>query len=177
MTVVATQRLLQLLVLAQTWNACSGKPSPEALPKQHIVHRIQIWVVWWSQCHVRLMNDIFTLTASGGVRRRAVLLQRPLVVAAPLHGCSNLLPTTFSSLILTVDLGFWFHKHNACLSCARDADRHRDVRLLMLHYQVASNSPGGATSNSKMSELGYYRHVYYTAFDVRKNCIRYNYLL
>jgi len=32
----------------------------------------------------------------------------------------------------------------------------------MLHYQVASDSPDGATSNSKMSELGYYRHVHYT---------------
>jgi len=27
---------------------------------------------------------------------------------------------------------------------------------------VASDSPGGATSNSKMSGLGYYRHVHYT---------------
>jgi len=32
----------------------------------------------------------------------------------------------------------------------------------MLHYQVESDSPGGATTNSKISELGYYRHVYYT---------------
>ena len=32
----------------------------------------------------------------------------------------------------------------------------------MLHYQVESDSPDGATSNSKMSELGYYRHVHYT---------------
>jgi len=32
----------------------------------------------------------------------------------------------------------------------------------MLHYQVESDSPGGATSNSKMNELGYYRHVHYT---------------
>ena len=54
------------------------------------------------------------------------------------------------------------HKHNACLSCARDADRQRDVVVLMLHYQVESDSPGGATSNSKISELGYYRHVLYT---------------
>ena len=28
----------------------------------------------------------------------------------------------------------------------------------MLHYQVASDSTGGATSNSKMSEVGHYRH-------------------
>jgi len=32
----------------------------------------------------------------------------------------------------------------------------------MLHYQVSSDSPGGATSNSKMSEVGHYRHVHYT---------------
>ena len=32
----------------------------------------------------------------------------------------------------------------------------------MLHYQVASDLPDGATSNSEMSELGYYRHVQYT---------------
>jgi len=29
------------------------------------------------------MNDIFTLIASGGARRRDILLQRPLVMAAP----------------------------------------------------------------------------------------------
>ena len=40
-------------------------------------------------------------------------------------------------------------------------DRQRDVGVLMLHYQVASDSPGGDTSNSKMSELGHYRHVHY----------------
>ena len=32
----------------------------------------------------------------------------------------------------------------------------------MLHYQVASDLPDGATSNSEMSELGYNRHVHYT---------------
>ena len=32
----------------------------------------------------------------------------------------------------------------------------------MLHYQVKSYSLGGATSNSKMNEIGYYRHVHYT---------------
>jgi len=32
----------------------------------------------------------------------------------------------------------------------------------MLHYQVESDSPGGATSHSKVQELGYYRHVHYT---------------
>jgi len=33
----------------------------------------------------------------------------------------------------------------------------------MLHYQMAIDSPGGATSNSEMSELGYYyRHVQFT---------------
>jgi len=31
----------------------------------------------------------------------------------------------------------------------------------MLYYQVASNSPGGATSSSEMSKLAYYRHVYW----------------
>jgi len=88
-----------------------------------------------------------------------VLLQRPLVMAASCTG-AVILAKTFSSLILTINLGPWFHKHNACLSCARDADRHCDVGVLMLHYQVASDSPGGATSNSKMSELGYHKHVY-----------------
>jgi len=32
----------------------------------------------------------------------------------------------------------------------------------MLHYQVAIDSPGGDTSYSNMSELGYYVHVQYT---------------
>jgi len=32
----------------------------------------------------------------------------------------------------------------------------------MLHYQVASDSPRGATSNSEMSKLGYYMYVHYT---------------
>jgi len=32
----------------------------------------------------------------------------------------------------------------------------------MLHYQVESDSPGAATSTSKMSELGYYKYVHYT---------------
>ena len=32
----------------------------------------------------------------------------------------------------------------------------------MLHYQVASDSPGGATSNSKVHEFGHYGHVHYT---------------
>ena len=30
----------------------------------------------------------------------------------------------------------------------------------MLHCPVASDSPGGATSNSKVSKLAYYRHVH-----------------
>jgi len=100
------------------------------------------------------------LIASDGVRRRTILLLRPLVMAAP---CTDaVMPVIlgqkiFSSLILTVDLGPWFHKHNTCLSYARDANRHHDVGVLMLHYRVASNSLGGATSNSrpKMNELGY----------------------
>jgi len=32
----------------------------------------------------------------------------------------------------------------------------------MLHYQMESDSPSGATSNSKVHELGYDRHVNYT---------------
>jgi len=74
---------------------------------------------------------------------RTVLLQlqRPLVMAAHCtEAVSNPWPQTFSSLILTVNLGPWFHKHNACLSCARNADRHCDVGVLMLHYQVSSYS-------------------------------------
>jgi len=74
---------------------------------------------------------------------------------------------------LTVDLVPWFHKHNiCCLSCALDADRLLDVGVLMLHYQVVSDSPGGATSTSKMSKLACYRHVtcsLYTGLNVCKN--------
>jgi len=44
----------------------------------------------------------------------------------------------------------------------RDADRYCDVGVLALHYQMDNDSLGGATSDSKMSELGYYRHVHYT---------------
>jgi len=36
------------------------------------------------------------------------------------------------------------------------------TEVLMLHYQMAIDSPGGATWNSEMSELGYYRHVQHT---------------
>jgi len=36
------------------------------------------------------------------------------------------------------------------------------LEFYMLHNQVASNSPGGATSNSKVHELGHYGHVHYT---------------
>jgi len=89
-----------------------------------------------------------------------------------LHGYSNPWPKTFSSLILTVDLGPWFHKHNSCFFCARDADRHLDVGVLIFHHQVANDSPGGATSNSKMHELGYYSHVHCTlALMCAKNCV------
>jgi len=42
------------------------------------------------------------------------------------------------------------------------AERQRDVEVLMLRYQVESNSPGGATSNSKMSKPARYRHVHHT---------------
>jgi len=70
-------------------------------------------------------------------------------------------------------LGPRFHKQDADLAFARDVDRHRDVGVLMLHYQVASDSLGGATSNSKMSKLAYGRqYVHYIDFlDVCKNSI------
>jgi len=68
--------------------------------------------------------------------------------------------------ILTVDLAPSptprFHKYSARLACMRDADRQRDVGVLILHCQVAGDSTGGATSNSEMSKLAYYRHVHYT---------------
>ena len=102
------------------------------------------------------MNDIFQCETA-----RAVLLQCPLVMDALCTDAVTLGQKTVSSLVLTVDLGPWFHKHNACLSCARGSERHRGVGVLTLHYQVASDSPGGATLNSKMSEFGYYRHVQY----------------
>jgi len=84
-TVVVTQRLLHFLVLAQTWNFCSGKPSPEALPKEHIPpHQIQICYFWWSQCHVRLDEWQSHVNCFWWCEMvRAVLLQRPLVMAAP----------------------------------------------------------------------------------------------
>jgi len=46
----------------------------------------------------------------------------------------------------------------------------------MLYYQMVSDSPGGATSNCKMSEFEYYRHVHYTLASM---CAKksYNYLL
>jgi len=62
-------------------------------------------------------------------------------------------------------------------SFARDADRHRDNGVLMLHnlhYQVTGDSPGGATSNSKMSKLAYYRHVHCTlALMCAKNILQF----
>jgi len=55
-----------------------------------------------------------------------------------------------------------FHKHNACLAYARDANWHRYAQVLILYYQAVSDSPDGATSNSKMSKLTYYRLVQYS---------------
>jgi len=49
--------IIAFLVLAQTWNICSGKPSPNS-----VVHRIQIWVVWWSQCYFRLDEWYFRVS-------------------------------------------------------------------------------------------------------------------
>ena len=122
-TVVATLRLLHFLVLAQTWNFCSGKPSSEdwITPKQYIVHRIQIWVVWWSQCHVRLDEWHYHVNYCFWWCETA---RHDLVAASSCNICilpesSNPWPKSFSSLTSTVDLGPWFHKHNACLSCAR----------------------------------------------------------
>ena len=155
------QRLLHFLVLAQTWNFCSGKPSPEALPKQHIPPDSDLGC-YGHNVMFGSMDVVFTLIASGGVRRRALSCCSVHFYYHTLHEYSNPWPKNFSSLILTADLDPWFQKHNACLSCARDVDRHRDVGVLMLHYQVESHSPGGATSSSKVHELGYYRHVHYT---------------
>ena len=36
----------------------------------------------------------------------------------------------------------------------------------MLHYQMESDSPGGATSNSKVHELGYYSHLHFVVCQV-----------
>ena len=104
------------------------------------------------------MNDIFTLVASDCVRLRAVLLQRPLVNDRILHGCSNYLGQNL--LMTNTCIDGWpcppprFHKHDAT-----PTNTPTDVGVLMLHYQVARDSPGGATSNSKMSKLAYYRHA------------------
>jgi len=47
-----------------------------------------------------------------------------------------------------------------------------DFGVLRLYYRVVSDSPGGATSNSKMTKLAYYRHVQYTlALMCAKICI------
>jgi len=60
----------------------------------------------------------------------------------------------------------------ARLLCARDTDRHCDIMVLMLHYQVASDSPGGATSNNKRSKLAHYRLLHYTlALVCAQNCV------
>jgi len=83
--------------------------------------------------------------------------------------CSPLHCTTFSrrrrhSLILC--------SRNACDSCCQKqrlsflCARRRSTQWCW-SFNVALSSgkrllPGGATSNSKVSELGYYRHVYYT---------------
>ena len=69
-----------------------------------------------------------------------------LVLAKTLNFC---IVKPSSDVFSQTDLGPQFHKHNARLTCARDADRHLDVGALILHYQVVSDSPGGATSNIK----------------------------
>jgi len=82
------ETIAPFLVLALTWNSCSGKPSPESLPKQYsppdsdlgclmVTHNVMFGS----------MNDIFTFFASGGVRRCAILLQRPLVILP--HLCTD----------------------------------------------------------------------------------------
>ena len=63
-----------------------------------------------------------------------------------------------------------FISYTLVFFCARDASRQCHVSVLMLHYQVASDSPGGATSNSKMSKSAYYRLVRYAlAYMCAKN--------
>jgi len=97
------------------------------------------------------------------VRRRAVLLQRALVMAA---SCTDavkpiaryLLITNNQLLILAPD------SKSTCLACAvreMPTDTVMYVGVLTLHYQVASDSLCGATSNSKISTLAYYRHAHY----------------
>jgi len=95
-----------------------------------IFNRIQIWVVWWSQCHVRLdewhshVNCFWRCETA-----RDVLLQRPLVMAAP---CTDTGVRNF--LITNIDCWPWplvlKTQRLSCLSCARDVDRHSDVGVL-----------------------------------------------
>ena len=69
-------------------------------------HRIQVWDVWWSQCHVRLNGCHFHVNCFLRCEiASAVLLQRPLLMAAPCTNTVTLGQKTFSSLILTADLG------------------------------------------------------------------------
>ena len=98
------------------------------------VHLIHIWVVRWPNVQ---LDEVNTFT-------QAVLLPSGFLVKwdvtrllAAASTCkwphltrmsgSKPWPKTFSPVILTVDLGPQFHKHNDRLACARDADWHLDL--------------------------------------------------
>ena len=78
---------------------------------------------------------------------------------ANLSGLQHPLVTTASLWIFAVTLGqkpsrqYYrpltlaprVHKDKARLACARDTDRHSYIGVLIMHYHVVSDSPGGVT--------------------------------
>ena len=125
------------------------------------------------------MNAIFALIADitqcfwrCETAHRVAAVQRPLVMAT---SCTDAVTLGQKPSHHNIDCWPWPpvpQTQRLSFLCAR---RRHDVGVLMLHYQVQSNSPGGATSNSKMSKLAHYRHVHYRSIHwplmCEKNCI------
>jgi len=69
-----------------------------------------------------------------------------------------------SAVIMTLDIGPGSTNNASCAHKARDDNQHCHIRVLILHYQVLSDSPGGAISTNKMSKLAYYSYVYCSVY-------------